>query len=166
MVFFGANDAAVPLKHFSEAGQAVPLEEFKENLKKIALYLKVLHMLNHLLMPYSLWPVTINSLFLFLFSWSTFSSFIEAELWNPFSSTDATFLYTLWICSSVSCFYVFPSNLIAVCGALTHTFKSYDQSLSDKTRVILTTAPPIHEEMRDKHCRYTTTFRIISSEGW
>ncbi|BBN07887.1 isoamyl acetate esterase [Marchantia polymorpha subsp. ruderalis] len=66
VVFFGANDAAVPLKHFSEAGQAVPLEEFKENLKKIALYLK---------------------------------------------------------------------------------------SLSDKTRVILTTAPPIHEEMRDKHCR-------------
>ncbi|BBN07888.1 isoamyl acetate esterase [Marchantia polymorpha subsp. ruderalis] len=64
VVFFGANDAAVPLK--SGAGQAVPLQEFKENLKKIALYLK---------------------------------------------------------------------------------------GLSDKTRVILTTAPPIHEEMRDQYCR-------------
>ncbi|KAG6556181.1 hypothetical protein Mapa_002122 [Marchantia paleacea] len=38
VVFFGANDAAVALR--SGAGQGVPLQEFKENLKKIASYLK------------------------------------------------------------------------------------------------------------------------------
>ncbi|KAL2629487.1 hypothetical protein R1flu_014173 [Riccia fluitans] len=37
VVFFGANDAAFPLK--SGRGQHVPIEEFKENLKKIATYL-------------------------------------------------------------------------------------------------------------------------------
>ncbi|KAL3699823.1 hypothetical protein R1sor_017845 [Riccia sorocarpa] len=38
VVFFGANDAAVPVK--SGRGQHVPIEEFKENLKKIVIYLK------------------------------------------------------------------------------------------------------------------------------
>ncbi|CAM6082837.1 unnamed protein product [Calypogeia fissa] len=38
VVFFGANDAAVPVP--SGRGQAVPIEEFKENLIKIASYLK------------------------------------------------------------------------------------------------------------------------------
>jgi hypothetical protein len=39
MVFFGANDAAVPVP--SGKGQAVPIEEFKKNLIKIASHLKV-----------------------------------------------------------------------------------------------------------------------------
>lgn len=39
VVFFGANDASFPMP--SGKGQHVPLQEFKENLKNIALYLKV-----------------------------------------------------------------------------------------------------------------------------
>lgn len=39
VVFFGANDAAVPVP--SGKGQAVPIDEFKGNLIKIASYLNV-----------------------------------------------------------------------------------------------------------------------------
>lgn len=39
VVFFGTNDAAIPVP--SGKGQAVPIEEFKGNLVKIASHLKV-----------------------------------------------------------------------------------------------------------------------------
>ncbi|KAJ0694676.1 putative SGNH hydrolase superfamily [Helianthus annuus] len=56
-VFFGANDAALTGR-YSER-QHVPLEEYKENLRKIVRHLKVTHL------TISLFPVSVQSTFSF-----------------------------------------------------------------------------------------------------